>query len=540
MRKLPPFLIFGSCLLLFGLLLFKDPFSTRSLIPNLEPYPDTFHYINGARSLLSGYGLKIVREGRVTNTSVPPLYSLVLVPAFIISNDPRVFYFINIILAILSFSLFYLILKKLINNQLIIFITLFLYTTNYFIYWLPTLAMAENLILPLFLLAVLLLISKPNIKNIIFAGFVCISFYATKYASIPLSASFGLIYLIKVMLSQKNLKTKIARGIHFSLSTIFFFLLLSLSEYMFKGISIFSSWFNFINAFSPGNIQTGSSSGDSSWFSIYYLRLHLSIYLQALIGKQMRFLWDFTPLVPGFVGTFGLVGLVFNVFSKKLRLLSTGLLLMLLTSILFIASFYAVDARYIYQVIPTLLLGFALLLSIAFRYLKDEKLRFLFNLLMVIFLIFYVSTSFLRIKNQIMLNLRHAETPWYYVSVLEMNRYFSGAKIKDGKKPILISAMPPYYIDFFSNGNYTLLPLSSEQEFRNRKEAAWGPNNYSDLTKLYVSYLKKGYSLYVDRYGIGNEGYLNESFNNLSKSFKVVLVQEACFNQCNIYKLEQL
>ena len=134
--------IFLGLLILFGLLLFKDPFSERTLIPNFEPYPDALYYVVSARSLSQGQGLTVVRENRTLEASIPPLYSLFLSPVYIFNNDPRAFYFINIILAVASFLIFYQILSRIIDRLLIKSFVLFLYIANYFIYWMPKLAIA--------------------------------------------------------------------------------------------------------------------------------------------------------------------------------------------------------------------------------------------------------------------------------------------------------------------------------------------------------------------------------------------------------------
>ena len=101
-----------SMVLLFALLIYKNPFSQRTLIPNFEPFPDTFHYINPALSLLKGNGFSINRDGRVIRPNVPPLYSLSLIPAFAIKLDPRISYYSNAALAFISLFLFWSILKN--------------------------------------------------------------------------------------------------------------------------------------------------------------------------------------------------------------------------------------------------------------------------------------------------------------------------------------------------------------------------------------------------------------------------------------------
>ena len=80
--------------------------------------------------------------------------------------------------------------------------------------------------------------------------------------------------------------------------------------------------------------------------------------------------------------------------------------------------------------------------------------------------------------------------------------------------------------------------MEAQQEFRGKFETVYGPGNYSDLPKLYVKYINAGYFVYSARYGLGNEGYLNESFTELREKFKLTLVKEGCYTQCNIYKVE--
>ena len=113
-------------ILLFALLVFKNPFSERTLIPNFEPYPDTFNYINPALSLITGKGFNISREGRIIKPNVPPLYSLSLLPAFIIKPDPRMAYYGNATLAFISLLFFWLILRRIFVNKFVIFLLLIL------------------------------------------------------------------------------------------------------------------------------------------------------------------------------------------------------------------------------------------------------------------------------------------------------------------------------------------------------------------------------------------------------------------------------
>lgn len=537
--------VFLVCFIIFGLLLYKDPFSQRTLIPNFEPFPDTFYYITSARNALEGKGLRFIREGREIRQGVPPLYSVSLMPAFLIRNDPRIFYFVNVAFSLLSFFLFYLILKHITKNLLIYGLGLFLYITNYFFYWISTLAMAENLILPLFLGGVLILISRINLLNVSLAAALSTSFYATKYAALPLTVIFPLLYFCKILFWQKRMTQKLTLGIFFILLALMIFVSFSIYEYSVARTSLLKSVVDTVSRFvttevrpTIPSVEQSKSTSKSVWFSSIYINKNLPEYLGALSGSSMRFLWDYTPILPRMVALPSLIFLLIGLFYKKFRSLNLALLLMLSGTVLFMSSFYTTDARYVYIAIPTLLISFILLLSFLDDYFTKKKIQNLYWIFLLVALIFYLMTNTLRLKNQIMLNLKYAETPWYYVSIVEMNNYFTKERIVNDKKPIVISAMPPYLIDYFSNGNYTLLPLSYEQEFRDSKETVWGPNDYSNLPRLYQKYLQEGYPVYVARYGLGNESYTNSDFRIITEKFKLTRVLQGCYEQCNIYRLE--
>src|SRR5258708_1296424 len=99
--------VFWLGIILLALLLFRNPFSSQNIISDLEPSPDTIHYLSPAKNFFNGQGLKIGYEGRFLNPDVPPLYSLVLAPFIATLKDIRAFYFANLILVFISTILFY-------------------------------------------------------------------------------------------------------------------------------------------------------------------------------------------------------------------------------------------------------------------------------------------------------------------------------------------------------------------------------------------------------------------------------------------------
>lgn len=533
-------LIPWAAFLVFIVLLFRDPFGQRTLIPNLEPYPDTIHYIAPARSFASGGSLMIVREGRTIKPSVPPLYSLYLTPFFLVNNDPRMIYPANVTLAIVSFYLLMLVIKKLTKSVWITGLVLFLFATNYYMYWFPQWAMAENLILPIFLLGTYLLIVPAKKLNFWLACAIPFLVFGTKYAYLPFALVYAALYFIKLLLEAK--RGKVGKVVEYILAnTVLISLVVGYQGYV-HGSNQFARYFNLlmgILGLSRTSVegQVDKVVGATGYFAATFFYKNLPLYIRGLLGEPARFMWEYSPILPKYLAILSWGGLFIGVIRKRQRFLTLSLLALLLIPLIAISSFNTQDMRYIYHAIPTLSIGFCLLLIWLNDFLSKRKHAAWFLIPIFLFGAFYSFKNFQRLRYQVGLNLKYAETPWYYISVLRLNDYFTSDKVVDGKKPVVISPMPPYYIDFYSNGNYKLLPLDKDQEFRQYKMEAWGPEDYSDFHKIYEKYIKEGYKVYVSTYGLGNEAYLHKSFDDLYKDFNLTEVQDGCYSQCKIYSL---
>ena len=147
----------------------------------------------------------------------------------------------------------------------------------------------------------------------------------------------------------------------------------------------------------------------------------------------------------------------------------------------------------------------------------------------------YGLTTAMRFKTQIMINLKYAETPWWYISVLEMNRFFEEKDFVE--KPILVTAVPPHLVDFYSNGKYQLLPLSNQQDFNGDAKNVWGDYDYDNLFGVYENQIRTGKELYLANYGLGHVGHLNAAFKNMQEQFQLEKLQSGCYELCNIYKV---
>lgn len=517
--------------ILFIALLFKNPYSTRNLISNLEPFPDAMYYTTIPRCFIQDKGWQMCRlyENKTEHvpSAVPPAYSLTLIPGYLLNFDVRTFYFTNILIAMASLYLLYKVSKGIFKNQYITGLLLFFYVTNYFSYWYPTLAMSENLIIPVFLFSVLLLQEKfITKKSSFYAGIVSAGFYAVKYSFLPLTILFPILYLIKIFLTKNEKKTKIQQA---------FFLLVPAIVIL---LSIFGKEQAFIllnqllnGVLDPSSAQHIKSGG--GYFSTNYFFAHFMKYKDALLGRSQRFLWDNTPLTESWIALPALFGLLVNFKNKKLLLTNIWFIVAILSQLLFMSTFYSIDMRYVYHYLPILLLGFGFFLSHLEKTILKAKINFNTFILMLFFV--YLITNIIRLKTAIMVNLKYSETPWWYLAQKEVDSYFENTD--SNKKPYLATLTAPFFSDNYSSRNYVPLPLSTQQDFAEYFEKIWGKGDYTNLIKLYTEKLENGDEVYVTNYGVNAAGHFEDSYKEIFNNFKTTEVHTGCYNLCNIYKL---
>lgn len=508
----------------------------------MDPFPDSIHYINPAFSILKGKGYVVEREGRTITPDVPPLYTLSVLPFIALFHDARSFYFANVFLMIFSFVLFYRIVKKAFPSKIIQFLVLFVFASCLPISWYATLPMAENLILPLFLLALNLMIDEYSWRKSFLMAIVAVSFYATKFASIPLLVAFFILYLFKIFTEAKQKNTLVKRVTIFVAAVGVLAFIFEVFEYVLKGTGIITQIVPlFISVFiarSPSNTAIASTP-KTVFFSLVFVKNNLQQYLGWLIGQKLIILWNQTQILSPVWAILSFIGLFIGLTKKKWQMLSVSLMLSTVSVIAFMMSFYTTDGRYFYTAFPTLFLGFGFALSWLSEFLKKHFLTFKNPILLAIFLIFFIQ-NIVPLKSAIMLNLRHAETPWTYISVIRVNDFLRRQKMANPKQPmpVVISPLSPYYIDFFTTEKMILLPLSSNQEARADQRKVWGEYDYKNLHQVYTNFLKQNVPVYFASYGVGNDKDMKQTRDNLKTDFEVIEVDTGCENVCNIYQLK--
>lgn len=508
---------FLVCVVVYLALVYKNPFKTNNLISNLEPSPDVYYYSVPAWNWVHGNGFKMEAFGIEIKKIVPPLYGIVLAPFFKIWGDVRCYYYANVLLGILSIYLFLKLVEVFLEKRkLFLQFTLGLVlVTNFYFYNLPTLLMAENILIPLTLAAVILMFKPLKISTFIQTLTVMGLLAFTKISSFPVLAVLGTVFLVKIIKSKfwKNLSKK---------------QLIVLSVLL---ISIFTAAAVKVALPNIKNLPAASGS-----FSIKFISKTLPIYLKEFVGINGSYLWFANQQIEQWLGIFCLVGMVVGLVWKKYRQKVLILLALILAVTVFHSMMSYPEGRYISTVIPLFMLGAGVILD------KLNKNIYLILFLGVYFLTRGTVNGFYErkatsLKRQILNNrLEENEIPWTWVAVQSFNEYF-----KDKTDVYLGTATNPFYINYFGNGNYKFVPLSPRQEFSGLGKGfidKYFEGNDS-LVDIYQKLLDKGKEVYVTNYYLTYyHGGLDGDYFELEKNFRFEQVGDGCLGECKIYKLD--
>lgn len=526
-------------------MLLKNPFSGQNIISDFEPLPDAIHYVSPARSFISGPGLRIAYEGRSLTPAVPPLYSLFLVPFYFFSNDARSYYFANVLLAISSVGLFYFIMCRLMLNPFLRLLSFFAFCTNVTVYWFPSVAMAENLFLFLYLLSIWLLLSNVNVRNLILAGFLAVSFYATKYIEMIVSGVFGLVYLYKIFNYSKSKNKFYLKVLIFVISIIVPLLFFDAVEYLNKGAHIWpilylpqlfkSSVVTVVSSFSLPLGSTYLSSG--------HVIFNIGQYIAGFIGGELTVATQGMVVVSPIIGMIGLIGLFLNPFICKFKLTSVYFLISFFSVLVFSCLFYVTEGRYLFFAVPVLILSFALSVDRLWTFFKSIGRNYLIYLTAIILLALVLFSQLPSVFRELTEKDSIVKANRNYLVVNMINNYFKNTS--DYGNIAVISFIPPYIFDYYAKPNYKLLPLSLNQPFMSTPEVTWGEDDYSDLISLYKKYINSGYNLYLSSPKTEYPGSTNiiqnlvlyRDFNTISLNFNLEKIIDGCEGTCVLYKL---
>ncbi len=531
MQKLlyPLFLILAIAT--FLILSFKNPYGTSSLIGNFDPFPDSLHYVVPARNFVDGSGFSFAREGGKTTIGVPPLYSLTLIPIYFFSSDARSYYFANLILGVISIILLFKISRKLTKSVWTTGLLLFTYVTSFVIYWQTSLAMAENILLPICFGGLYLALQPLNTKNLVLATFLAVACYGSKYVSLPITGIFLLFWTWRIWTEQKKSQR---------LQNILLLVILALATFLlFNG----QHFFNYIGQLFQRNLHSDLRAQEqTSWLSLQYFSESFPKYFNALMGAPIYNLWYTKAILPTGLAGIVLSWCVYAIFKLlKQRKLATLLLALTFSQLAFLSIIQMIEGRYAFIFIPIIFTGTATMFGWLVK--KGEK-KFgqkITNFLQIGSVGFLAGTfllmNFKDLKTQLLLNFKGGEMPWWQVGVQTADQFIQTEMEKTDQKLIIISSLSPFVWDFYRQNDYTILPLSANQSMI--KEKIWGEDfDPNQLMAYYQEQLQAGRAIYLTTVGFGrNDWPILEEYK--TNGFILELLKEDCVGACKIFKISQ-
>ena len=513
----------------FLVLSWKNPYGTNSLIGNFDPFPDSLHYIVPARNTVLEKGFNFSRESGRTNINVPPLYSLTLIPIYFLNNDARSYYFVNLILGVISIILLFKISQKLTKSAWLTGLLLFTYVTSFVIYWQPSLAMAENVLLPVCFASLWLALQPLNTKNLILSTLLAVACYGSKYVSLPITGVFLLFWLWKIWTEQK--KSQRLR------SVLLLVILASITFLFFNG----QQFFNYIGQLFQRNLYSDLQAQEqTSWLSLQYFSKSFPKYFSALMGAPIYNLWYTKAILPIGLAAFVLVWCLYALFKlpKKCKL-ATLLLTLSIAQLAFLSVILMIEGRYAFVFIPIIFTGAAAmlgdLLDKVSKKIKTKTLNLLQIGLVGTLAGILLLINFKDLKTQLLLNFRGGEMPWWQVGVQAADQFMRTEIESEIEKPIVISSLSPFVWDFYRKNNYAILPLSNKQDMV--KEKIWGENfNPNQLIAYYQEQLQAGRLIYLATVGFGrNDWSILEEYK--ASGLELELLKEDCVGACKIYRV---
>lgn len=520
-------IVFLLLIVIFIFLSFKKVKSSDTLIPNLEPYPDSLYYSVPAWNFVHGNGFSMKTQNIIIKQQTPPLYGIYLIPFFALFKNVRSFYYANMILLIGVIILFVLIIDKIFSGKkiykgiLILFLGFFL-VTNFYFYSIPQFLMAEPITVFLVTLGIYLYVSETSILYTLIAGQIGFLLILVKLSNLPYTAVLSMLFFIKFLPKTKSNKY------------LKFFLIST-------GVGI-AYFFSYI--FASKLLLHHKNLGGTD-FNLSHFKEGIKIYIRTLFGREgIRYLWFTERFTPSIVAFFSFLGIVVGLLKSKYRKTALALLSLIIFTVLFMSFFVTQDIRYIFAILPVyvIFMGF-LIQEISLK--TNEKTAIMLMLTIIIVSLFLKGQgnkneiAIITFKKQVGLNLRHREVPWNYEAVQIFNKFTNNS---DPKKTYIGTFLPPPFIEIFSNKKYQTLPISSWQEFywlepNLLKKIIGGDNVLARFKKL----VEEGNNVYITHYYESNlPSQWPKQLNELTSNFSLNKVYDGCLGACDIYQLKTI
>jgi len=430
---------------------------------------------------------------------------MMLIPVYLFHDAPANFVILNVLLALGSLVILYLISMRLTKHAPIRFFVLFVFLAFLFRVNAPFYASPECLTSFLVMLNIYALIAPVSLFGTGLLAFAPFLLYVGNYSFLPAAIVFCLFGIFRLYRAKRKKKLFIV----WCCAGMAGLFLAATSAPFIPSLRVFAL------SMDPtlGMLKTTGGPAYFSWGMIPKNGLHYLHYLASPITLVLA------------IGC--ILGFAWGLLKRQNRLISVAVLTSFLASFALVLSFHRIDRRYIFVLAPFFLTGTALALDGLYAVSRRKSML----LTKIIVLVTVCSIVFLVIKKNI---------PWQtkdFDAVAHINRTFKRLP-QTTKLPILITLINPYYLDLLGSSEYVSFPLSTNQYFGSSMKSVWGNYDYNDLILLYKKIMYRGYDLYVSNYNPFKDKGIDNDFKNIRNSFILEKVSDGCQGTCDIYRLK--
>lgn len=139
----------------------------------------------------------------------------------------------------------------------------------------------------------------------------------------------------------------------------------------------------------------------------------------------------------------------------------------------------------------------------------------------------------------LMTHYKNNQIPVKHETIEIANIHFDANKFLNREKDFyVITTLNPYYVDFYSNNHYHLLPLSLNQPYSNVIPQVYPGVTHQpeNLTQLYTEIMNEN-EVFVTDFGVIENTEYQLAFKNLKYHFDLAYVAIGCEDTCNLYSV---
>lgn len=494
---------------------------------DLQVFPDTLYYSAPAWNFVHGYSFDMaIRDAVFIPRFVTPLYPILLIPFFFIFSLQG-FIVLNTLLLLTSIVFIGLALynnKKLHLTSLQIFSLLLLYICLPVVIKIPLQLMAE----------------APTIAAMSLLVYILCRRIDTTRTLLPALIIGWLMYFIK----QSNI------FIFFPIVLLYLwheYFVLKRKGFAPMAIVICISVVSAVFSYAYGIVTYDTLVNPDRKESIFLVSTfisHFEFYVKTLFGAitQNEFInslmplplrWETARIVSPLIGILALFGVVRNYRNRIIMYLTV----IACAYVIGMSFFGSTDHRYAYVLLPVLWVFCAFGLASLSNKMQAKNIFILVLVALILFvpILSHDKTASTIVYLRDILTRQQADYD-FYRTIKTMNKYTEKGS---SKKIYLLTFLPEFYTQYFINDKYTVLPISTEQEFFwDSRTKMWHQYN---LPTDYVSYLR-------ERLSAGDELYITDThgrkqydwkilFDGVTRDFQLRKIVSISKNGYAIYKI---